>query len=531
MSSPENHPDTPIPASTAVIGEEVNLKNAGSQIYTTAILKSFHLEKLLGHQVAYRNFELKAKAEKTQKGSKMTWIRQNITTSFINHHKLGRYTTYRPFILISIPMMHLHATLGQTAHLENPGCNWESTDGDTEVVQPQLQSTLMHFTRGCVLQIEAHVGRASEATGVINLIEIPFRSLGESTNYTSCFFLWLKTPRVLVGRSTILLQTRRTKTEIGKKQEPATSKPYTKKGIDVFGVEKKDAIHEKVATRLKATDPPGTNLMLWQAVRAELYDEVGEEEKTQYEAAVEALNEKMKEGPPAAELYKRTLIVLLGNAAITENTAFALTSILGHGWGGHGELALFVMGVYRDRSNILKTSSFSTSEKEQAPVFTNRIPDVMPGLRKDLRAWGEDVFPIILDDSLVHVEAADSEDAKGPQLPYYLMMYGVRTDRVTEWAGREVPDGADSIFIRLVRRDQLEEEGAFEEFHPERMTADECKKLYSTRRNWGQEASLALGIFCFSSFSRRLGESQSGGHLLYALRFPEEISSQRVVSW
>ncbi|KAJ6527316.1 hypothetical protein DFH09DRAFT_1094814 [Mycena vulgaris] len=378
MSSPENHPDTPIPASTAVIGEDVNLKNAGSQTYTTAILKSLHLEELLGHQAAYRDFELKAKAEKTKKGSKMTWIRQNITTSFINNHKLGEIYNL---------------------------------------------------------------------STVYSVVQRFFYNHGVA-----------KTP------------------EIVKKQKPAASKPSMKKGIDVFGVDKKNVIHEK--------------------------DEVGEEEKAQYETAADALNEKMKEGPPAAEIYKN-------QASIIENTAFALAPILGHSWGGHGDVALFVMGVYRDRSNVLKRFSFSTSEKEQAPVFSNRIPDVIPGLRKDLRTWGEDVFPVVLDDGLVHVEAADSDDAEGPQLPELtdettdtdiqrlLLEFGVR---LYEWAGREVPDGADNIFIRLVRRDQLEE-GAFEEFRPQRMTADECKKLYG-RLLAEQEAEATEFNFYFSKVGK-----------------------------
>ncbi|KAJ7239134.1 hypothetical protein C8J57DRAFT_1528402 [Mycena rebaudengoi] len=174
------------------------------------------------------------------------------------------------------------------------------------------------------------------------------------------------------------------------KVKKTVSKPVNKSAIDIFRVEEEAKIAVKATQLMNATPEalknPGLNLALWKTARDDLFRNLDEKTRATYQTIADEHNEQLKDGPAHEEIYRN-------QSAIVPNIARALQSSIGYGWGGHGDVGLFVAGVYRDNLNVLRTFSLSTQAQAGAAKFSDHISDLMPDLRTALKSWGEEVLP------------------------------------------------------------------------------------------------------------------------------------------
>ncbi|KAJ7244590.1 hypothetical protein C8J57DRAFT_1476828 [Mycena rebaudengoi] len=218
-----------------------------------------------------------------------------------------------------------------------------------------------------------------------------------------------------------------------------------KSAIDVFRVEEEAKITVKAAELMETTPEdlkkPGLNLTLWKTARDELFQNLDEKTKATYQTIADEQNEKLKNGPAGDEIYRN-------QSAIVPNIARALQSSIGYGWGGHGDVGLFVAGVYRDNLNVLRTFSLSTQAQAGAAKFSDHISDLMPDLRTGLKSWGEEVLP---------------KFAIG----------------IHKWYDETVPEKTDDIVIKInLKSEDATSSSSYEQFCPATMTKLQSATLY-----------------------------------------------------
>ena len=112
--------------------------------------------------------------------------------------------------------------------------------------------------------------------------------------------------------------------------------------------------------------PKQVNLRRYQAIKKELYDQLPDEERREYEAKAVKKNEASKAQPEISEIFKQVNFYLFSpevdvqpyhrnQGDIVGGVVMALHDIIGWDWGQYGDAVFFVQGAYRNADDDLKT--------------------------------------------------------------------------------------------------------------------------------------------------------------------------------
>ncbi|KAJ7238441.1 hypothetical protein C8J57DRAFT_1727646 [Mycena rebaudengoi] len=229
-----------------------------------------------------------------------------------------------------------------------------------------------------------------------------------------------------------------------------------KSAIDVFRVEEEATIAVKAAELMETTPEdlkkPGLNLTLWKTARDELFQNLDEKTKATYQTIADDQNEKLKNSPAGDDIYRN-------QSQLCRTSPGPSNRISDTAGGGHGDVGLFVAGVYRDNLNVLRTFSSSTQAQAGAAKFSDHISDLMPDLPTGLKSWDEEV--------LLKLEAADTqvhisiEESGEPLLPPWIDETSTADLRclllefaigIHKWYDEAVPEKTDDILATLYER-------------------------------------------------------------------------------
>ncbi|KAJ7690528.1 hypothetical protein B0H17DRAFT_1201649 [Mycena rosella] len=255
-------------------------------------------------------------------------------------------------------------------------------------------------------------------------------------------------------------------------------KPAAKSAVDFMGDAKKVEIGEYVKQEL-AKQPnmvSGDNLRVWREKRDSLYAALEAEEKAEYEKQAKEYNEKLKDGSPLADIYHN-------QSSLLPDIARALEPTMGFNWGGHGDLGLFVGGVYRNEANQLETFTLSMTQTPNADLFVTYIADAKQ-FNDNLLAWGGSVLPVRGDDQAeftVNVEEDGTpllppfnEDMTTGDIRRLLIEY---TKKMYEWLKAPVPDKTQDLRLRF-RVNEREQMSPWENFQPAGLETRALHDLY-----------------------------------------------------
>lgn len=146
----------------------------------------------------------------------------------------------------------------------------------------------------------------------------------------------------------------------------STSKPRAVTALNLFAKENALDIRERMATKRMAegTTPQESNLNYHREIKSQMFNDSDEATKAKYEAEAAALNEKRKLAPEPHEIYKYVSLLYCSFAVshwfprnqqdILATASATLRSLCGWDWGQHGDVALFLVGAFRDEKQKLK---------------------------------------------------------------------------------------------------------------------------------------------------------------------------------
>ncbi|KAJ3535594.1 hypothetical protein NMY22_g6416 [Coprinellus aureogranulatus] len=129
------------------------------------------------------------------------------------------------------------------------------------------------------------------------------------------------------------------------------------------------------------------NLKNYHALGKALFEELPEEERAEFERRAATHNEAVKGKPPADHIQSN-------QAHIDVTTMKTLQSLIGDGWGQHGDVVYFTMGAFRDRNSKLQTFNLSVGpESAQVPRFTDHMQDYKNRVRQPFKDWASKLLP------------------------------------------------------------------------------------------------------------------------------------------
>ncbi|KAJ7073382.1 hypothetical protein B0H15DRAFT_963718 [Mycena belliarum] len=259
------------------------------------------------------------------------------------------------------------------------------------------------------------------------------------------------------------------------------SMPAAKHGPDIFGADRKAEIAAEVKVKLEAAKakgevPRGENLTVRREVLKEMYERLSDDEKVEYDKRAGEYNEKRKDGPLDDEIYRNQDNIL-------EHVAHIVEPILGHGWGGHGHVGLFIAGVYLDRLNEPRAFSLAKSSDANAPPILPLLKDANVMVKTALKEWGKETFLPLADDDELHVGVG--EDGS-PELPLQTDDMSIKDMRrlllefgaaLYKWHKIDAPENVADIEIRL--RLTSEPETSHKAYFPNSMNSGKLTELYT----------------------------------------------------
>ncbi|KAJ7083173.1 hypothetical protein B0H15DRAFT_430031 [Mycena belliarum] len=361
---------------------------------------------------------------------------------------------------------------------------------DYEIEEAHLKfiEVLMHGYRD--FEKEANAGRAAAAA----------KKTKDTTYKKGCKKAWVKNNivEVVVERfkleKTYNLSSVREKIQryaynhgIAKEGNPAPpptktgSMPAAKHGPDIFGADRKAEIAAEVKVKLEAAKakgevPRGENLTVRREVLKEMYERLSDDEKVEYDKRAGEYNEKRKDGPLDDEIYRNQDNIL-------EHVAHIVEPILGHGWGGHGHVGLFIAGVYLDRLNEPRAFSLAKSSDANAPPILPLLKDANVIVKTALKEWGKKTFLPLADEDELHVGVG--EDGS-PELPLQTDDMSIKDMRrlllefgaaLYKWHKIDAPETVADIEIRL--RLTSEPETSHKAYFPNSMNSGKLTELYT----------------------------------------------------
>ncbi|KAG6825014.1 hypothetical protein H0H92_005085 [Tricholoma furcatifolium] len=136
-------------------------------------------------------------------------------------------------------------------------------------------------------------------------------------------------------------------------------KPRALNAKDIFVAEKRQHILALVnKERERAGDPTTKNLKHYNNVKQSEWDKLSPEERNAYQERANTENEKNQRPDPSMVFERQKT---LGSDVVNKLRAFC-----GEGWGGCGDVVLFVQGAYRDNSDKIQTFTSTVTDKRSA---------------------------------------------------------------------------------------------------------------------------------------------------------------------
>ncbi|RDB30533.1 hypothetical protein Hypma_007049 [Hypsizygus marmoreus] len=167
----------------------------------------------------------------------------------------------------------------------------------------------------------------------------------------------------------------------------STEKPRATTGIEVFAQENKTNIHAKITeerTQL-GQSPKEANLPLHRKLKKELFEELDEDARAEYEAKAAELNAR-RDQPPDPKL-------VFGNQdSLIATTSSTLRKMCGWEWGGHGDVVFFVQAAYRDEEGHLKSFNVTVSKEAKSASFSETYTDIK-NFRKHFKQFAHELLP------------------------------------------------------------------------------------------------------------------------------------------
>jgi hypothetical protein len=159
---------------------------------------------------------------------------------------------------------------------------------------------------------------------------------------------------------------------------PSTSKPRAVTAVDLFARDYATDIKQQMATKRleEGTTPKESNLNYHREIKLKMFSDSDDTIKSRYESEAAALNAKRGSPPDVSEIYRSVsyLYTLFGidsdfgvffsfrnQEDILATTSAALRSLCGWDWGQHGDIALFLLGGFRDEKKKLKLFKYVIS--------------------------------------------------------------------------------------------------------------------------------------------------------------------------
>ncbi|KAJ7724925.1 hypothetical protein DFH07DRAFT_971035 [Mycena maculata] len=201
-------------------------------------------------------------------------------------------------------------------------------------------------------------------------------------------------------------------------------------------------------------------------------------------------------------------------SAITDIVGTAVDKTIGHLWGGLGDVAVFVAGVFRTEAGALQTFSYvalSCQEKEDTPAFKTRVPD-FPAFRKKLIEWGGEVLPKVEGDQLTLTyddgfpRLPPLTDETPPNVARALLL--LFAQKIYEYSGTVPPESEKDLRIQMHLDNQSVGVTQEEEiFCPSTMTSEEVYTLYN---RLVEDQTRVPGHFIFVNPGKGKGKGKAG---------------------
>ncbi|KAJ7753091.1 hypothetical protein DFH07DRAFT_774227 [Mycena maculata] len=275
---------------------------------------------------------------------------------------------------------------------------------------------------------------------------------------------------------------------------PAGSKPAAKSAVQIFNESNKTAISSLAAELAKKGQKDGDS---GSDQDEEESDDEGKEKGGQGREEAGELGilevgqrrplcgaERRREEETRGAGNRAQRAIREGNqSAITDIVGTAVDKTIGHRWGGLGDVAVFVAGVFRTEAGALQTFSLSCQEKEDAPAFKTRVPD-FPAFRKKLIEWGGEVLPKVEGDRLTLTyddgfpRLPPLTDETPPNVARALLL--LFAQKIYEYSGTVPPESEKDLRIQMHLDNQSVGVTQEEEiFCPSTMTSEEVYTLYN----------------------------------------------------
>ncbi|KAJ2922073.1 hypothetical protein H1R20_g15023, partial [Candolleomyces eurysporus] len=150
--------------------------------------------------------------------------------------------------------------------------------------------------------------------------------------------------------------------------KPAKKDPKLKAKSASALFAKDHASEIRARAREKGHTSSGGYLRNYHSVKKEMYDQLDQKDQLAYQTRADASKEALKQKPDASTIYEN-------QRDVVERTGEALQSLTGFDWGGHGQVAYWVVGAYLDENERWKTFKYIPSFILQMEPFTKKIPD------------------------------------------------------------------------------------------------------------------------------------------------------------
>ncbi|KAJ6550376.1 hypothetical protein DFH09DRAFT_1319880 [Mycena vulgaris] len=182
----------------------------------------------------------------------------------------------------------------------------------------------------------------------------------------------------------------------GKTKTPApagkkTSAPRAKNPTDLFREKHKEDIAAATKTELDGVPrehKDGRYLSQFNANAKKMYEQSDPEVKQAFEAEAEALKAKIEAGPTPEDIAQNQETVY---HAVNQQ----LRGLMGESWGGHGDMAFYVRGAFKNKEGKVKRFYLSVGPKKTVAPF---IPSRGDDEKGEFHRWAVSVLTATADE-------------------------------------------------------------------------------------------------------------------------------------
>ncbi|PPQ79977.1 hypothetical protein CVT26_004409 [Gymnopilus dilepis] len=173
----------------------------------------------------------------------------------------------------------------------------------------------------------------------------------------------------------------------GRKLNDLARKPRAINGLSLFAQEKRNVITEKMSsTRIDDVLSPShiDGLSKYRATRKELWEALDAESQAEYQKRAAEKNKLIDKGPTEEDIQRN-------QDRIIPNTMSTLRKLTGRHWGGHGDVAFFILGAVRQKDGHVSTFHGSVANGK-VKGFESTIPDYVDVIRRPFKEWAMDAL-------------------------------------------------------------------------------------------------------------------------------------------